>query len=137
MIYLVFILIALAFLNAAFLYWQHWQYRKHNRQMSCPLGGQCQEVVDSSYGEIFGISNDLAGLAFYLGFSLILLISLFYQPWSLWSGRLALIGIALAFLFTSYLLYIQAFVLKKWCFWCLVYALLNYLLFISFLIYYY
>ena len=137
MIYPIFSLIILALVNAIYLYWQHYQFKKHNRQMSCPMGGNCQEVVDSSYGTIFGLSNDLLGIAFYIGLAALLLINLYYQPWSLWTGRLALIGMALAFLFTNYLLCIQVFILKKWCFWCIISAVINYALFISFLIYYY
>src|SRR3989339_60505 len=130
MIYIIFVLIILGVVNAIGLYWQHYQFHKNNRQMICPIGkGQCHEVVDSKYGKTLGIANDLLGIVYYVGLTVVLLVYLYVPDRSLVMSKLALFGVSFSFLFTLYLLFVQAFVLKKWCFWCLMSAVINILIF--------
>jgi len=134
MIYLIFSLIILGILNAAYLYWQHYQHRRHNRAMACPLGGKCEEVVGSKYGAVLGVPNDLLGIAFYLGLSALMIFNLtLILP--LVMPKLILLAALASLVFTTYLLFVQAFILKKWCAWCLISAIINYAIFISILIY--
>jgi uncharacterized membrane protein len=136
MIYLISGLIILGAANAAYLYWQHYQFRKNNRQMVCPVGGKCEEVVDSKYGKTMGISNDLLGIIYYIGLTLILSVHFYVPGWSLAMANLAILAISFSFLFTLYLLFIQVFILKKWCFWCLISAAINIVIFVIGLIYF-
>jgi uncharacterized membrane protein len=136
MLILLFILIFLGLLNSLFLGWQHWQYKKNNRPMVCPISGQCAAVVESKYASTLGFNNDLLGTLFYLFFAAMLLAGWILPEFGVMLKNLALLTIGGAFVFTNYLLVIQAFVLKKWCFWCIIAALINYLLFISSLIYF-
>jgi len=84
--------------------------------MYCLLGGDCQAVVESKYGQTFGVKNELWGMLFYLA---VLFLTI--------SGRtsyLPIIALAGAF-FSLYLLFLQAIILKKYCSWCLIAILIN------------
>lgn len=83
----------------------------------------CEVVNNSIYAFIGGIYVGYIGLAGYLAILLALLledrISLLRQ----W-GRLALAGITFfGFLFSGYLTSIEAFVLREWCQWCVISAI--------------
>ncbi|OGY89967.1 MAG: hypothetical protein A2927_02725 [Candidatus Komeilibacteria bacterium RIFCSPLOWO2_01_FULL_45_10] len=130
---ILFLLTALGLLNAAYLYWQHWQYQEKSRPMFCPIGGRCEEVVQSKYARTFGVSNDLGGILFYLVLAGLLALnqSTFNQEIIVKLMVLAVFG---GFVFSTYLLYVQFFILKKFCTWCLIANLINYAIFIIVLI---
>lgn len=96
--------------------------------ITCPVGFDCDEVLRSSYGTFFGIQNDRIGRYYYLSMASFYLLHLFIDlPENLVFATLLLSGIAL--LFSLYLVFIQLFVIKQWCSWCLGSALVNLLLF--------
>jgi uncharacterized membrane protein len=84
----------------------------------CPVGGGCKTVQESEYAEIAGIPVAVLGLGAYI---VLLALVLWDSP----PARLAAAAIALiGFMFSVYLLVIQAFVLDAFCVWCLVNDLL-------------
>lgn len=89
------------------------------------LGGpnQCESVQNSQYGRIFSIDNAYYGIT---GFSIMLLLSLLY----LWKNSkfamiLIIIGSIIAGLLSLWLVYVQAFLLKLYCPFCMVVDLLS------------
>lgn len=76
----------------------------------------CEKVQKSKYSKTFGIPNS------YLGFLMLTLILLFTLMYS--NGIISFVPsfiiIAAGFLFSTYFLYIQAFVLKAFCTWCVL-----------------
>ena len=85
--------------------------------------GSCEYVQTSSYAYVLGVPVAAVGAAGYLGLLGISLLGL--QPgWAsrreptIWLAVLSGLGIA----FTGYLSYLEAFVLKAWCRWCLASA---------------
>lgn len=92
----------------------------------CPLRSNCDTVIHSDYSKFLGIRVERLGLLYY---SIIVLghgIFFFFPEYS--NSLLVNISSALsaiAFIFSVYLLSIQAFVLKQWCFWCLISAFLS------------
>jgi uncharacterized membrane protein len=85
--------------------------------------GDCQSVNSSQWSEIWGIPVAILGLAGYLA---ILLIVFFGSKISLVKSYTSelLFGIALfGFLFSAYLTYLELFVLKTICQWCVLSAL--------------
>jgi len=98
----------------------------------CPIGFDCDVVMQSSYGRFFGIPVEFIGMAYY-GF-LLVLYTLFATTDLSSSAVLsygALTATLIAFLFSLYLTFIQAFTLKQWCSWCLTSAGLCTLIFFT------
>lgn len=120
------LLIALSFIgliNASFLSWKHYT-KKH---LVCPLNDKCEKVTESKWSHIFGIRNDVLGVLYYIFSILFVLCILFFDK----SLKSIFISINLtAVLFSIFLLYIQARIIKKYCFYCLISAILNLFIFI-------
>lgn len=100
--------------------------KKHkNEHLVCHVGSDCSAVVHSDYSKFFGIPVELLGMVYYgwtaIGHGLLLAFPEFLPSWSaLFLLTLSLIG----FLFSAYLIFIQAFALKQWCTWCIFSACL-------------
>lgn len=85
----------------------------------------CTEVQHSAYADVVGIPIPIIGIAGYL--VLLVLSALrsivggelaFYLP--VLSFGAALVGM----LFSAYLTYLEAFVIRAWCYWCLASAVI-------------
>lgn len=89
----------------------------------CMDGAQCQIVLESKYNHIFGVHNDIMGLLGNLGIAVVtLLLILGIGPTALL--RDVLIGsIAFGAVVSFVLVYIQKYILKAWCFICVVSAI--------------
>ena len=89
----------------------------------CPIGHSCDTVIHSDYSRFFGFPIEYLGMLYYalITFSYITLI--FRPDLSLPLVSLGLLIVStVAFLFSLYLTFIQAFALKQWCTWCLISA---------------
>jgi uncharacterized membrane protein len=100
-------------------------YRKKRRKetMVCPMGSDCDAVIHSQYAKFLSVPVETLGLIYY-GFITLVYVGL---TLSLFVGTpivaiAALVITAFAFLFSLYLIFIQAFVLRQWCTWCLISA---------------
>jgi uncharacterized membrane protein len=111
-------------------------YAKHFRKhLACPTGSDCNVVVNSKYSHFLGISLEYLGALYYSAVITSYALLLIYPH--LREGVLMttiLILTAIAFLFSLYLLFVQGFILRKWCIWCLLSATLSILIFIASLI---
>jgi uncharacterized membrane protein len=98
----------------------------------CISGGQfdCGTVLSSAYSELFGIPIAWLGLATNLIIAALLLLENrieFLRE----SGTLIVFGVVLfAFIYSVYLVYLQAFVIQAYCPWCLGHEALITLLFV-------
>ena len=99
--------------------------KKQNKKLYCILGQDCDDVVKSDYGKTFGIENTVPGMAYYA-------LIFMYGVYMLSNGNIFKYGVfyyfvvsasALTVLFSAYLTSVQAFVLKKWCEFCLISSL--------------
>lgn len=93
--------------------------------LTCLAGAGCSTVLSSSYAQIRGIP--LAGfgaVAYFSAFSFAVLAVFNYSA----ARRALAIVVALMFLFTLWLLYLQAFVLHAYCDYCLLSAALTFAL---------
>lgn len=128
---LIFVFIGIAligFLDAVYLTVSH--YTGH---ISCSLVSGCQEVLTSSYSEIFGIPLALLGALYYL---FIIIMSLLYVDHANKWSKLALSYIPVfGFLFSLGLVYLMFFVIKALCQYCLLSAGTSTTLFILSLIF--
>ncbi|MCI0420705.1 MAG: vitamin K epoxide reductase family protein [Acidobacteria bacterium] len=95
--------------------------------LPCGFAGGCDQVLNSPYAAFLGIPVAWFGLAFYVTTAGCALFALFGFEQTL---RLSFGLTALAFGFTLYLLYLQAMVIRAFCDYCLLSALLVSLIFI-------
>lgn len=89
----------------------------------CFIGGGCSDVLESKYNVILGVHNDVWGLVFYVfvcSMSALILIDAF--PVNLLK-LIDTIAIVTGAVMSAYFTYLQKFVIKAWCFWCLMSAL--------------
>ena len=105
---------------AVFFYIYH--TKAYNKKLYCIIGQDCDDVVKSKYGKTFGIENTVPGMLY---FALIFLYGIaVLSNGNIFKGSLIyyfLVGASIAsVLFSVYLTSVQAFVLKKWCEYCIV-----------------
>lgn len=92
------------------------------RSVKCTIVSGCSEVLSSPYATVGGIPLALIGAAAYFSvFSLATLAAFEYKL----AGTLLTLLVALMFLTTLWLLYLQAFVIGHFCQFCLVSALVT------------
>lgn len=85
-------------------------YKFSSDPLVCGLGN-CHAVQHSKYGSIFGIPVAILGIVYYL-------VLLFLH--TNFSNKYIKIWLIWGILFSSYLTYIELFVLKEICGWCVV-----------------
>ncbi|MEZ4156454.1 MAG: vitamin K epoxide reductase family protein [Candidatus Paceibacterota bacterium] len=105
--------------------------KTRHQPMVCYVGSDCSKVVHSEYSKFFGLPVELLGMIYYafLGFSYgtLLLFPQIASP----AISFMLFGISLgAFLFSIYLIAIQAIALKEWCTWCICSAIITTIIFL-------
>ena len=85
----------------------------------CVIGKGCGTVLRSKYNHIFGVSNDIMGLVYYL---VMIVLGCFLKfdlgPSFLWIPLLKLTAIS-GVIMGCLLLFVQWKVLESWCFWCI------------------
>jgi uncharacterized membrane protein len=93
-----------------------------HEQPVCPIGGGCEVVLTSKYSKLFIIPNDILGLLVYVGIAVVAgLLVLETQPLVLWHTALKIL-VAMASFASIFFTYLQKYVIKTWCFWCLMSA---------------
>ena len=121
----------LGFLNALYIYVK----KKHKQKLLCFIGSDCNKVIGSKYGTLFGFDNTLLGMVYYA----FLILALLFTPFLGISSFVVLGGLRIAAggaaLMSLYLLYIQLIVLKEWCDYCLIASLINILIAITLFLY--
>ncbi len=100
--------------------------KRFHRQLVCPVGSDCNVVITSRYSKFLHIPLEYCGM-FYYGILLVsystLIVARHLMPEFIVSGLVILT--TAAFFFSLYLLFVQAFLLRQWCIWCLLSAILS------------
>lgn len=111
--------------------------KRYKEQVACPSGGDCNAVVKSKYAQFLGIPLEYMGMTYYailfILYASFILNPAFRETVLMPIATVLTVG---AFLFSIYLLFVQAFLLKKWCIWCLLSAAASTIIFILSLISY-
>jgi uncharacterized membrane protein len=88
----------------------------------CTIVTGCSEVLSSPYASVNGMPlAGLGAIAYFIVFSSATLAAFGYKV----AGKLAAVAAGLMFLFTLWLIYLQAFVIKAFCQFCLLSALVT------------
>ncbi len=124
---LIIFLAFVGFVNALNIY-----HRKHqNKRLVCPIGSNCEAVIHSEYSKFLGASVEVLGAIYYaiigVVYGVMSAFPLIATP--LLFSVLLLISIGASF-FSLYLIFIQLFVIKEWCMWCVFSAILSLLILI-------
>ena len=98
--------------------------------MVCPLDSNCETVIYSPYARFLGIPVELLGMLYYAGiaagYAAFLMLPQFATPLA---HFVVFFASATALLFSLYLTFLQAIVIKEWCTWCLGSAALTTIIF--------
>ncbi len=87
----------------------------------------CLKVQQSKFSRTFGFPNAYAGLGMYLA---ILALTLFFAGGTLASFTPISVIVWIGFIFSLYFTFIQAFILRAFCTWCVLSAIEFTLLFV-------
>lgn len=98
---------------------------KHNkRSLVCPTGSDCDAVIRSRYAKFLGIPLEFWGMAYFFAIVLVYLLLIFAPQLFTPNMLLLVMFFSLAAgLFSLYLLFVQAFLLRQWCIWCILTAM--------------
>ena len=100
-------------------------------KLVCAIGNDCNKVINSKYGKTFILSNDVIGILYYLLILISTIIFLIFPEYL--TGLIILVRLIIvggAALFSVYLTFVQIFILKELCEYCLGANFINVLLFI-------
>ncbi|MBI2065141.1 MAG: hypothetical protein HYT62_03765 [Candidatus Yanofskybacteria bacterium] len=104
------------------------RYIRHHKKnvkeaLVCPLKANCDTVIHSDYSKFLGIPLEVLGMIYYglsaLSYGLLMIFPSIGTTFVVSSLMLASVC---AFIFSTYLTIIQAFILKNWCTWCIISA---------------
>lgn len=106
--------------------------KTHQTLLVCPIGSDCNAVVHSEYSKLFGIPVERLGMVYYFLITTFYAAALFTPVLTHGLVHFVMLGITLgAFLFSVYLVAIQAIVIRQWCAWCLGSATVSTLMFVA------
>lgn len=123
---LVFILSLFGFLVASYLLYEY----SFNGQFICPTGTGCDIVRASPYSKFLGISIPILGVLFYLAMAMLSIVHSHDLPKKIvrqLKFLIAFLGVG----FGIYLTYLEAFVIKAFCFWCVTSFIISVVILIS------
>ena len=110
--------------------------KSHHKHIFCPIAQDCDAVVKSRYGKTFGVENTIPGMMYYVIIFSYGLISLLNR--NIFKGSMVyyfVVGASIAsVLFSAYLIIVQAFVLKKWCEYCMISSIVSVLILLMFIV---
>ena len=112
--------------NAGYLVWKHYQ---HARPLVCPLGHDCSTVTESKWSNIFFVRNEVMGLLFYISMLAAGVAAFFLSHPLLFLAIKIATGLGL--ILSLFLLWVQLYKVKDYCFYCIISALINVLLFLN------
>lgn len=97
--------------------------RKKKRAPICVIGTSCETVWKSPYSRTLGVENETLGIIFYTVIAMTegALFLLRYDPLLVLGESIILAGGAVM---SCYFVYAQWRIIKAWCFWCTLSALI-------------
>ena len=98
--------------DASYLTYQHYS----GAGLICNISHGCEQVLTSKYAVVAGVPVALLGVIYYFA---VLLTAVYFMTNKPRPNLLLALGLA-GFLPTLYLLFLQAFVIKAWCQYCLL-----------------
>ena len=119
---LLLIVAGIGLLDALYLTYQHYS----GAGLICNISHGCEQVLNSKYAVVAGVPVALLGIIFYLT---VLLMVVYFLSNPARPKLLFVVGLV-GFISTVYLFYLQAFVIRAWCQYCLLSTLTSTVIFI-------
>ncbi len=116
-------------ITSGYLVWKH--YRKQKQPLVCPLNHDCSVVTESKWSHLFYVRNEVLGLLFYVGMVMAGLGMAFLSNYAGLLRLVVRISAAFSMLFSLFLVFIQVKVIKDYCFYCLISAVITLLMFVN------
>lgn len=103
-----------------------WDAKHNDRKLACPTTSDCNTVVTGPYSKFLGISLEYWGMAYFL-LLIPIYVTLIFVPELFTSLMIwgVVVFSLLAGVFSLYLIFIQAVLIKEWCLWCLLSAAMS------------
>jgi len=119
------IFLVLAFIgiiDSGYLSFQHLKKKK----LVCMINENgCNIVAESKWSTIFGVKNDYLGFLYYLGLFVLMIVSFYVNV-----SAIILLITSLGLLFSIFLMIIMIFVIRNFCLYCTISAVVSLLLFL-------
>jgi len=125
-VWLATLFVLLGFLDTLYLSYNHFS----SSIIICSEGifGNCGEVLNSQYSTVFGFPLAVIGLSYYLILGYLFWVALILGN-KLYK-RLIFIQTALGLVFSAYLTFLQFFIIKSLCLYCLLSAIISLILYL-------
>ena len=124
-------LVVLALVGAIDSIYLAWHHIKE-KPLVCPLNHTCSVVTESKWGRIFYVRNEYIGTAYYVFVMVSGILMYFYTIPLL--KIILLISSGGALLFSIFLVLVQKYIIKSYCFYCLISAFVSLLIFLNILL---
>ncbi len=118
--------------DAGYLVWKH--YSHNTEPLICPMDHDCSKVTESKWSTLFWVRNEVLGLLFYISMLVAGLVVFFLPGLVLVSLPLILLiklAAGASLLFSLFLIWVQLYKIKDYCFYCMLSALINLLLLVN------
>lgn len=116
-------------INAGYLVYKHQNGKK--KSLICPMDHDCTVVTESKWSKIFGVRNEILGLLFFIFVLLAILSTFVFTEFTPTIYLLLFVATGGAVLFSVFLVLVQIYVIKDYCFYCIISAILTLLVFIN------
>lgn len=114
-------------IDSGYLFYKH----RKKKPLVCPMNHDCSVVTESRWAYIFGIRNEVLGFLFYVGTFVSIFITIFVPSSAPLIHKFLFVTTSIGILFSFFLVVVQKYVIKNYCFYCLISAILTALLFLN------
>lgn len=121
------VLAVIGVLISGYLMFKH----RQAKPLVCPLDHDCSTVTESRWSHLFYLRNETLGLLFYLSLIIGIGISLVYSLLASTIYFIFFLVSSVVLLVSAILVYVQIKVIRDYCFYCLLSAVINLLLFLN------
>lgn len=127
--FILFVLGILGIIDASYLTYEHYTKIVPTCTVSQlpPIFSDCGQVLHSQYAVIFGVPLALLGIIHYLVLTLVMVLAQTTNKKIYWFW--VLFQTSVGILFSTYLMFLQIFVIKGFCLYCTLFALISFILF--------
>ena len=114
-------------IDTSYLLYQH--YKK--RPLICPMDHDCSVVTESKWSKAFFVRNEILGWSFYLLMLIFIILSVILPNFSSKIYLFLFLSSFVGVIFSAFLVYMQIYKIRDYCFYCLISSFLTLLIFIN------